>query len=174
MAETNFTLHSTDSNNYKLQKTFTGVNPDATSAELVATAQGLNRLTDNTYIGTKRIDKIDADSEAGTITTKTTPTFTLEGNTATATSIKSATSGQYGVYKYCTYDGDADIADFYATGASDLNVMAGFATEGNNRTYVTFRAVDSTKNVLAGTITLHAPETANYNAVTATFTVTAS
>ena len=64
MVETIFTLHSTDTNNYSVQKTFTGVNPEATSAELVETAQGFNRLTDNTYVATKRIDKLDADTEA--------------------------------------------------------------------------------------------------------------
>lgn len=63
MAETNFTLHSTDTNNYNVQKTFSGVNPEVTSTELVETAQGFNRLTDNTYVGTKRIDKLDADTE---------------------------------------------------------------------------------------------------------------
>lgn len=63
MAESIFTLHSTDTNNYSVQKTFSGVNPEATSAALVETAKGFNRLTDNTYVGTKRIDKLNADTE---------------------------------------------------------------------------------------------------------------
>ena len=81
-------LKSTDANNKEQSKTITFINPDAASDKLVTFAQGLNRLTNNTYKETNRVDKLNCDTDSGT--GKPEPTLTI-------------TDGSY------TYNGDGDI-----------------------------------------------------------------
>ena len=164
MAETNFTLHSTDTNNYKLQKTFSGVNPEATSAELVETAKGFNRLTDNTYVGTKRIDKLDCDTEDSG---KDTPTLTLDPATLPVSDVGGGNGMEI------SYSGDADIKDFFVTfDINDTNIVAGVVTI-SNIPNLWLKKGSTSLEVKPCVITLHTPETDNYKAASVTFTVTA-
>ena len=78
MATTNITITSSDTNNNSVQKTITGINPDATSAQLVSAAQKIVALTNDTYVKTDRVDKTNCDTEASG---KQTPTLTLDGTT---------------------------------------------------------------------------------------------
>ena len=163
MAETNFTLHSTDTNNYSVQKTFSGVNPYATSAALVETAKGFNRLTDNTYVRTDRIDKTKCDTESG----KATPTLTLDPTTLPASSINSGSGIEI------SYSGDAELKDFFVTfSIPETNILAGVVTF-NNVPNLWLKKGVSDIAVKPCTLTLHTPETNNYKAASVTFTVTA-
>ena len=177
MAETNFTLHSTDTNNYSVQKTFSGVNPTATSAELVETAQGFNRLTDNTYVGTKRIDKLDADTEesgdSSSSSSKTAASITFpDGNEFSLESVKQdIAAGNFS--RAFNYNGDADIADFYTTTSnSNAKMATAFSISGDYK-MLTVRNTAGVDQMSPCVITIHAPETANYQAATATITFTA-
>lgn len=79
MAQTSIIVTTTDTNNKKLQKTFTYANANASSSVLKSVAQQLNALTTNTYEKTDRIDRINCDTEehsSGT-TTKTAPTLEM-------------------------------------------------------------------------------------------------
>lgn len=58
-------LKSTDTNNKEQSKTITFINPEAASDKLVTFAQGLNRLTNNTYKETNRVDKLNCDTDQG-------------------------------------------------------------------------------------------------------------
>ena len=158
MAETNFTLHSTDPNNYKLQKTFTGVNPDATSAELVETAQGFNRLTDNTYVGTKRIDKLDADSETG----KLAPTLTI-GEWA------KLTNGTIGSYASFSYNGDGQI---FTRISSSSTMYTPYISFNRDKTEIYALSGTTPKAGDVFDIAVYTSETDNYAAATVTSTFT--
>ena len=63
MAKTSLILETTDTSGKKIQKTFTDVNPEASSADLVTFAQMCNGLTSNTYVRTDRVNKINCDTE---------------------------------------------------------------------------------------------------------------
>lgn len=52
-------INSTDQTGGKLQKTLTDVNPDATNAQLLGMAQGLNGLTSNTLVGATLVEKTE-------------------------------------------------------------------------------------------------------------------
>ena len=164
MAESIFTLHSTDTNNYSVQKTFSGVNPEASSAALVETAKGFNRLTDNTYVGTKRINKFNADTEDGGAS-KATPTLTLDDDWL-GVGTDSLKWVQYG------YNGDG-ILGIKATTADGSPLWTRFdPSDGNG--IICISNADNT-GLVAGTqvtITLCAPETDNYKSATISKTLT--
>lgn len=63
MAKTSLIYEATDALGKKIQKTFTDVNPEATSAELKTFVQMCNGLTNNTYVRTDRVNKINCDTE---------------------------------------------------------------------------------------------------------------
>lgn len=46
----------------KIQKALTDINPEASTSALKNFAQGLNNLTDNTYVGSVRVIKTDLDN----------------------------------------------------------------------------------------------------------------
>ena len=163
MAETNFTLHSTDTNNYSVQKTFSGVNPEATSAALVETAKGFNRLTDNTYVGTKRINKFNADTEDGGAS-KITPTLTLDD---------SWHGGDNNNHQLLySYSGDGTVC-FYAIAANDNEIFTKryySSSASSNGVYLFWQ--ESGISGSAVTIIASAPETDNYKAVSVSKTLT--
>ena len=78
MAQTSIIVTTTDTNNKKLQKTFTYANANASSSVLKSVAQQLNALTTNTYEKTDRIDRINCDTEEHSSGTTTKPAPTLE------------------------------------------------------------------------------------------------
>lgn len=63
--QTSIQISLRDSEGVTKQKSFAYINPSATSAELVAFARGIVSLSDDTYVKTTRINKIDCDNEEG-------------------------------------------------------------------------------------------------------------
>lgn len=61
--KTSLIISSTNSNGVSKQKTIPYVNPNATNQEMVQFGEGLVNLTNATYGGTYRIDKINCDTE---------------------------------------------------------------------------------------------------------------
>lgn len=61
MTDTTLALAYLDPDNKEAQKSITYANPVAANADLVNFNKALVGLTDNTYVGTTRIDKIKLD-----------------------------------------------------------------------------------------------------------------
>lgn len=156
MATTNITITSSDTNNNSVQKTITGINPDATSAQLVSTAQKIVALTDNTYVKTDRVDKTNCDTEASG---KQTPTLTLSQSTVTLTG-----SNVYTTIPI-TYDGDGQL--YAGDWSAEISGCAiGFFYQ-NDTWNVQAQAIPA---AVPGTVKIMATETANYKAVSTTLT----
>ena len=92
MANTALNVTFTDANsNEQLQKTLTDINPAATNAQLKAFAQSFYGLSDDTYVKSNRVDRINCDTEesGGTVSGKrfreTAITGAAKGSTATIT-----------------------------------------------------------------------------------------
>ena len=170
MAKTSLIIESTNTSGKKIQKTFTDVNPEATSAELKTFAQMCNGLTSNTYVRTDRIDKINCDTEA--ITTKTAPTLAFTSPTVTVSEISTNVTTSNAFSYIFTYNGDATIDQFYITGdLASMNLMT--IIQGGNGTFTLVFKRNTSGSISPGVITLHVPETDTYAAASATFTITA-
>ena len=156
MATTNITITSSDTNNNSVQKTITGINPDATSAQLVSAAQKIVALTDNTYVRTDRVDKTNCDTEASG---KQTPTLTLAQSTVTLIGSNKTD------YINITYTGDGQL--FVGDWSVDVpDIVAGFLTE-SGQLKIGVQQYPAAKPC---TCTIMATETANYKAVSTTLT----
>ena len=92
--KTSLILNATDSNQKKVQKTFTDVNADCHPSKLKQFAQKLNAFTNNTYEGATRIDKTDIDTaeDKGTMS----PTFRWRHQVGD-TSYETITSAEYDI-----------------------------------------------------------------------------
>lgn len=75
MAKTSAIITYTDANGKAMQKTLTDINPEATNTEIKTFAQKMVGMTDNVYVQTDRVDKVNCDSEAGG--GRQTPTLTV-------------------------------------------------------------------------------------------------
>ncbi len=89
MAKTSAIITYTDANGKAMQKTLTDINPDASSAEIKTFAQKMVGMTDNVYVQTDRVDKINCDTEASK-PVKADPTLTLSANTLNCSSLTDA------------------------------------------------------------------------------------
>ena len=92
MANTALNVTFTDANsNEQLQKTLTDINPAATNAQLKAFAQSFYGLSDDTYVKSNRVDRINCDTEesggtgSGKRFRETAITGAAKGSTATIT-----------------------------------------------------------------------------------------
>lgn len=176
MAKTSLILEATDTSGKKIQKTFTDVNPEASSADLKTFAQMCNGLTSNTYVRTDRINKINCDTEesgdSSSSSSKTAASITFtDGNEFSIASVKQdIAAGNFS--RAFNYNGDADIADFYTTTSnSDAKMATAFSISGDYK-MLTVRNTAGVDQMSPCVITIHAPETANYQAATATVTFT--
>lgn len=107
MAKTSLIVTSTAATDgKKLQKTLTDINSAATNEQLKSFAQVLNGLTTNTYVETNRVDRVNCDTEEGTIVggkgfRNVTVTGAEQGETATiAFNITEGESVTPGVFFY--------------------------------------------------------------------------
>ena len=178
MAKTSAIITSTDPTTGKtLQKTLTDINPDASNAQIATFGGMLNAITGNGYVNTFRVDKVNCDLESGGGDTRPTPTLTLSESTTTLADLKSAvTSGVYAKIISLTYSGDAPViaTSFNPSVYFGAVVAPDTSQSDNTHNFIMFGSSNLSATVTTGfTITITAPETDNYKAASATFTVTA-
>lgn len=169
MSKVSMQIESTDTSGNKKQKSFTDINPEATPAQLKSFAQNLIALTNQTYSATNRIEKINCDTEGS----KTAASITFpDGNEFSIESVKQdIAAGNFS--RAFNYNGDADIADFYTTTSnSNAKMATAFSINGDYKLFWV-RNTAGVDQMSPCVITIHAPETANYQAATTTVTFTA-
>lgn len=149
-------------------KTISDINPEAGYRALKTFAQNLNNLTLNTYVKSNLVVTTNIDNEAYKIV----PTLAFTSPTVTVSAMSSnVTTSSSHAYVF-TYNGDATIDQFYITG--DLAVMNLMTIiQGGDGTFSLVFKRSSSGDISPGVITLHVPGTDDYQAATATFTVTA-
>ena len=174
MADHKLIVSATDTGGATVQKTITGINPDAGNTPLATFGQMLNGLTDNVYGRTDRVIKIHCDTEGGS--GKATPTLTLAKTSETLANVRAGNSAN--ASKNCGYcveitsDSDSLV---YANIEDNVwcKWYAGVTTQGGKLqlSIVAHNTlIDSTEPVV---ITVFTKETDNYKAAEATFTITA-
>lgn len=105
MSTSSAVINYRDTNNTALQKTVAGVNPNANSNQIVALAQGLIGLTDNTYGSTNRVDRSSCDGKTYyPITTDDPP---VSEKTMTLSEFKNEFGGEKIVQMFLTYAGSS-------------------------------------------------------------------
>lgn len=139
--DTSLIVTQVGSNNKKIQKTIAYANPAASNADLKTFAQSMTALTNNTFGGATRVDKMDVNEEGGG--KKLTPTF--EANVSW-----SSGSGNY------TYDGDGEVFGYATDGV-------GIAPLKIDRVNKTFKV---TLNGVTPSVWLYASEGEQYAAAT--------
>ena len=173
MADTKAIITATTPAGATVQKTITGINPDAHAAQLVSHGSALNAFTDNTYGKTEKVTKMHCDVEGGG---KAVPTFYLtefnQPSTITSATISVNTDTTFGIH----YDGDATV--FYSVEHDNPNNF-GFTTETatSPTDSITFIGVSPNDNSYSGknaTIHFYAPETDNYQSASYELSLTVS
>jgi len=169
VAKVNLQIKTTDVNDKNQTTTISYANPNASDQVLKTFAQKIVALSTDMYRETNKIETTNLDTESS----KTTATITLSSTSITKAALKTALSSKQPHTVSFTYSGDGvvyayaksnDISNFTAPNVSlsegtwTLNLFNGVAS--NPNCYV------------ACEIVLFAPETANYKAATATFTIT--
>lgn len=64
MPQVSAIVYSTDSSGNKVAKTISNVSASATATQIKTFAQSLNALSNNTYVETYRIERLNCDTEA--------------------------------------------------------------------------------------------------------------
>lgn len=75
--QTSLNITYADSGLKKSTKSLTYINPEATNAQLETAASLFSAISQNSYVGAERIDRIDVSEPEPTPPTKTEPTLTL-------------------------------------------------------------------------------------------------
>ena len=139
--DTSLIINATNSGK-KIQKAITNINPEKDNATLKTFAQKVNALTTNEYIDATRVNKMSVnESSAG----KPEPTFTIS-------------NGAY------TYDGDGDIFGYIANTDGSPITNAGLKLNRTQKTWAMYPDTGAPTKVI-----LHATETANFAAKTASY-----
>lgn len=158
----------------KINTTIPYVNESASSATLKQFGQMLNSLTTNNYLQTDRVQTINVDTEeVPTGNTKPTPTITLTPSSLTrlqifqrSTDIKVEWTGDYQGDIYTKtieeYDPNVYIEDSGDDAGKTKMYLYHPGNQGDTGTWYS--------GTLTGIVMI--PETANYSAATANFTVT--
>lgn len=163
MAKTSAIVTYTDNAGKTCQKALSDINPDASNAEIKTFAEKLIGLTDNTYVTTDRVDKVNCDTEADT---RQTPTLTISPNSAPVSTANNFDSSDEIIV---TYDGDGEL---YIANFSDYPGDKQFFMLYNKRLYV--RGAGTSGQTNPCVVTIAATGTKNYKPATTTFTVTVS
>ena len=173
MAKTSAIITYTDANGKAMQKTLTDINPEATNTEIKTFAQKMVGMTDNVYVQTDRVDKINCDTEASPVDTRPTPTLTVSNaNFSCALNSIANTS--------LSYSGDGTIIfyDFVRVNVSNTSAacMVGHTPLSNNDPQV-YVMPDKGFGSASGdsySFKIGATETDNYKAptpISCTFTI---
>lgn len=162
--KTSLIITSTDSTGKTKQKTISDINPDATNEQIVAlTSAMINTLTNSTYNGTSRIDKIDCDTEASKIV----PTFTLNKTSVTYPSDFEVASGIAKLTLAITYNGNAGIGVVSSFPYANYEC----SKDTDNQYTVKIRWDSDNFSSTSFTINFSAAETNTYKSASATLTV---
>ena len=106
MATTSAIVTTRDSEGNTKQKSFTDINPDATSTQIKNFTQAMIGLTNNTYLATTRVDKINCDTEDSG-DSRPTATLTVTPLVTTKTGLNNFINMVR--VANISYDGDGDI-----------------------------------------------------------------
>lgn len=164
MADTTSLIITTeDSSQKKIQKSVTGINPDAQDADLLQYGRLFSSLSTNNYLSTYRVDKYDLSGPS-----KTARTLSAEFNVESPTvgNIKSKYSSQSGLM-LTVNDNDTTASGQYLVSTGETQL---FVDSTRMSTSDGFYIKNSTLN--PGVITIYAPETDNYTSATTTITIT--
>lgn len=125
MAKRSLILTSTSNQGKKLQKTFTDVNPAATSESMLTAVQMINELTTATYVQTDLVEKYNLDTEDAP--SKTEPTLTLtqpgEGRDGLTAAFLANAAPQDRRYGAVTYDGDGTLCVYTDVVGAAVGIM---------------------------------------------------
>ena len=159
-------VSATDQGGNSVQRTFDNVNPYATNAQLATFGSKIAALSENTYVSTDRVDKVNCDTEADT---RLTPTLTISPSSATVAQAQSFDGSDEILV---TYDGDGEL---YIANFSAFPGKKQFFMLYDKRLYVRGSGGSASGGETNPcVITIAATGTQNYKPATTTFTVTAS
>lgn len=120
--ETSLIVNSTTQTNTKKQRSFTSVNPEASNADLQTFAQKVVAMTNNSYSGATRVNKIDVTEPDPSPSSKTEPTLTLGP----------FGSERWGSYRRAelTYETDGELFSkaFYQNASSETVYLESYPT----------------------------------------------
>ena len=170
MATTSIIVNSTDTSGKSAQKAMTCVNPDATNAQLAALGQMITAASNNTYVETFRINKINCDLESDA-PAKPTPTLTATVTNYSLASFESDNGEMIGSTCNLTYNGDGDIF----IGTAPIAVGLRFKVFKNGASIAVKPFYLGSAPTLTETVTFKVgfTETANYKACSVEITITA-
>ena len=169
--QTKISYEAVDVNNKTISRTINYVNPNASSAEMKAFVQQCLELTTNVYSKSDRVDETNLD----TAVDKPVATITLATSTATVSELKTKfATGANQNYAF-TYNGDGTVYCYLKNQASNNALLAKIYATTNVLSLQSKSTTFDGENteIMAQEVVLFAPETANYKAATATFTITA-
>ena len=159
-------VSATDQGGNSVQRTFDNVNPYATNAQLATFGSKIAALSENTYVSTDRVDKVNCDTEADT---RLTPTLTISPSSATVAQAQSFDGSDEILV---TYDGDGEL---YIANFSAFPGKKQFFMLYDKRLYVRGSGGSASGGETNPcVITIAATGTQNYKPATTTFTITVS
>lgn len=170
MAKVNLQIKTTDVNDKNQTTTISYANPNASDQVLKTFAQKIVALSTDMYRGTDKVETTNLDTESS----KSVATITLSSTSITTAALKTTlSSGAFAHSVAFTYSGDGTVYA-YRKNTSPSNFISCFTTDSSGTlSLILTNALSSQDSSYAACeIVVFAPETANYKAAQATFTVT--
>lgn len=170
MAKVNLQIKTTDVNDKNQTTTISYANPNASDQVLKTFAQKIVALSTDMYRETNKIETTNLDTESS----KLTATIGLATSSVTVSELKTKfATGANQNYAF-TYNGDGTVY-CYLKNTQNINALLAKIYAGTNVLSLQAKATtfdSESYDIIAQEIVLFAPETANYKAAQATFTVT--
>ena len=170
MAKVNLQIKTTDVNDKNQTTTISYANPNASDQVLKTFAQKIVALSTDMYRGTDKVETTNLDTESS----KSVATIGLAISSATVTELKTQFA-QGGNKNYAfTYNGDGTVYCYLKNQAANNALIAKIYATNNVLSLQSKATTFDGENaeIMPQEIVLFAPETANYKAAQATFTVT--
>lgn len=170
MAKVNLQIKTTDVNDKNQTTTISYANPNASDQVLKTFAQKIVALSTDMYRETNKIETTNLDTESS----KTIATIGLATSSATVAELKAQFANNGNKNYAFTYNGDGTVY-CYLTNTQNNNALLAKIYSSNNVLSLQSKATTfdgENADIPAQEIVLFAPETANYKAAQATFTVT--
>jgi len=162
-------ISATDTNGNAKSTVIPNINPDVGGATLRDFAQSLIGLTNDTYVGTNRVDKTDL-ANAADPPVKTTPTLSLSRSSMSLAQFKTENNN---IELEVTYDGDAP-ALLPSKKFTDYPFIRAFTPNlSNDKIYWYIAGAAGQKDSFQPcSFELISPETDNYKEARVTFSIT--
>lgn len=170
MAKVNLQIKTTDANDKNQTTTISYANPNASDQVLKTFAQKIVALSTDMYRGTDKVETTNLDTESS----KTTATIGLAISSATVSELKAQFANNANKNYSFTYNGDGTVY-CYLKNTQSVNALIAKIYAANNVLSLQSKATTfdgENAEIMPQEIVLFAPETANYKAAQATFTVT--